>query len=109
MLHAPGTKEPDRSPMAWPDEEAITSTRWSPPPPCPASWRPVLLTRVPRLRAPPRAGRLIPATPRPNDWVQLGGLFVWVVREYTKLHYQIIDLLLIYSFFVLQVFVHLSN
>lgn len=38
-----------------------------------------------------------------------GGLFVWVVPEYTKLHYQIIVLLLIYSFFVLQVFVHLSN
>lgn len=45
-----------------------------------------------------------------TEWVHLiRSLFVWVVHEYTKLHYQIIVLLLIYSFFVLQGFVHLSN
>lgn len=45
-----------------------------------------------------------------TEWVHIiGSLFVWVVHEYTKLHYQIIVLLLIYSFFVLQGFVHLSN
>lgn len=37
------------------------------------------------------------------------GLFVWVVHKNTKLHYQIVVPFLIYSFFVLQGFVHLSN